>query len=240
MTIRTDHAPLDYIRAKTDRCKRLEIWALRFTIKPRPGAQQKHVDALSRAPIPVQPDQQPILLDEFPDRVVLLVRSWDEHVAAWSSGEDRQNSSNRGRKRNPFTSLQRFAEKAQAQRRGLMKQHAAKSFLAHTKKTGAAPGEESGEDGCQVLLTDGEESDDADAALVVPEKETDTAALVTGHGGVALPKAFSNTGLVKAQANDPDCLRYSPLVNKPRTQWPPHLAAAPLRFLYVAGVLCAR
>ena len=28
------------------------------------------------------------------------------------------------------------------------------------------------------------------------------------------------------------------LVNKPRAQWPPHLTAAPLQFLYVAGVLC--
>ena len=68
------------------------------------------------------------------------------------------------------------------------------------------------------MLTDGEESDDADAALVVSEKEMDSAALEAGHYGVALPKAFSNTDLVAAQANDPDCLRYSPLVNKPRTQ----------------------
>ena len=99
------------------------------------------------------------------------------------------------------------------------------------------PGNETGEDGCQVLLTDGEESDDADAALVVPENETNAAVLGTGSGGVALPKA-SNASLITAQANDPDCLRYSPLVNKPRAQWPPHLAAAPLHFLYVAGVLC--
>ena len=95
MTIRTDHAPLEYIRAKTDRCKRPERWALRleefrFTIKLRPGAQQKHADALSRPPIPMQPDQQPIVLDEFPDRVVLLVLSWDERIVAWPPGEDRQ------------------------------------------------------------------------------------------------------------------------------------------------------
>ena len=54
VTNRTGHAPLEYIRAKTNRCKRLESWALRlqefrFTIHPRPGAQQKHWDALSRA-----------------------------------------------------------------------------------------------------------------------------------------------------------------------------------------------
>ena len=78
VTIRTDHAPLEYIRSKTDRCKRLEIRALRlqefrFTIQPRPGAQQKHVDAFSRAPVPVESDQRPIALDEFPERMILLV-----------------------------------------------------------------------------------------------------------------------------------------------------------------------
>ena len=30
------------------------------------------------------------------------------------------------------------------------------------------------------------------------------------------------------------------LVNKARVQWSPHLAAAPLQFLYVAGVLCVQ
>ena len=89
-----------------------------------------------------------------------------------------------------------------------------------------------------MLLTDGEESDDADAALVVPGKETDVAILGAGKGGVALPKAFSNDDLVATQAKDPACLRYMPLVNKPRAQWPPHLAAAPLDFLYVVSGLC--
>ena len=244
VTIRTDHAPLKYIRAKTDRCKRQERWALRlqefrFTIKPRPGAQQKHVDALSRLPIPVQPDQQPIVLDAFPDRVVLLVSPWDERVVAWPPGDDRQRLRKRGRERSPCMSVQHFAEKAQAQRRGLGTRRAPKLLVARMQQAEVTPGNESGEDGCQVLLTDGEESDDADAALVVPENETNAAVLGTGSGGVALPKA-SNASLITAQANDPDCLRCATLVNKPRAQWSPHLAAAPLHFLYVAGVLCAR
>ena len=80
VTIRTEHALLEYKRSKTDRGKRLESWALRlqefrFTIPPRPGKQQERVDALSRVPIPVESDQQPIVLDEFPERVVLLVQS---------------------------------------------------------------------------------------------------------------------------------------------------------------------
>ena len=90
------------------------------------------------------------------------------------------------------------------------------------------------------MLTDAEESDDADAALMVPGKETDIAALGIGEGGVALPRAFPNAELIATQAKDTDCLRYIQLVNKPRAQWPPHWAAAPLQFLYVAGVLCVQ
>ena len=85
VTIRTGHPQLEYIGSKTDRCKRLERCALRLqefrsTIHPRPGTQQKHVDAISRTPIPVESDQQPLVLDEFPERAVLLVRSWDERI----------------------------------------------------------------------------------------------------------------------------------------------------------------
>ena len=84
-----------------------------------------------------------------------------------------------------------------------------------------------------MVLTQAEESADADAALVMPGGETDVAALGTGKGGVALPKAFPNADLIAVQAKDPECLRYMQLVNKPRAQWPPHLAAAPIQFLYV-------
>ena len=91
-----------------------------------------------------------------------------------------------------------------------------------------------------MVLTDAEKSDDADAALVVPDKETDAARLGTGKRGIALSKAFSNADLIATQAKDPGCLRYMQLVNKPRAQWPPHLAAAPLQFLYVAGEACVQ
>lgn len=77
------------------------------------------------------------------------------------------------------------------------------------------------------LLTDAEESDDADAALVVPNKETDTAALGTGGRGIAMPKVFPNADLIAAQAKDPDCLRYIQLVNKPRAQCRPILPQQP-------------
>ena len=242
VTIRTDHAPLEYIRSKTDRCKRLERWSLRlqefrFTIQPRPGTQRKHVDALSRAPIPAEPDQRPIVLDRFPERVVLLVRSWDERAVALPTPGGPGKSERLGRAPTPWTPVQRLAEKAHTQRRGLRRQRSAARRVGHVQQTGAQVNEESEDDGCQVVLTDAEEGDDADAAPVVPGKEMDVAMLGTGERGIALPKAFSNVDLIATQTKDPDCLRYMQLVNKPRAQWPPHMAAASLQLLYVAGVL---
>ena len=110
--------------------------------------------------------------------------------------------------------------------------------VVHVQRASAQANEKPEEGGCQLVLTDAEESDDADADLVVPGKETDVAALGTGEGGVALPRAFPNAELIATQAKDTGCLRYMQLMNKPRPQWPPHLAPAPLQFLYVAGVLC--
>ena len=245
VTIRTDHAPLEYIRSKIDRCKRLERWALRlqefrFSIQPRPGAQQKHVDARSRALISVEADQQPIVLDEFSERVVLLVRSWDERIVAWPTRGDQDLPERRGRDNTSCMTVQGLAEKAHAQRQGLRCRRGAARLVGHVQEADAPTRDESEDDGCQVLLTDGEESDGADAALVVPGNDTDRAMLGTGEGGVALPNAFPKADRIPMQAQDPACLRYRSLVNKPRAQWPPHQAAAPIHFLYVAGVLCVQ
>ena len=106
VTIRTNQAPLEYIRSKADRCKRLDRWALRLqefriTIRPRPGTQQKHVDALSRSPISVESGQQAPAFDEFPEHVVLLVRSWDERVVALPAQGGPDKSERRSRELTP-------------------------------------------------------------------------------------------------------------------------------------------
>ena len=162
--------------------------------------------------------------------------SWDERVVALPAQGGPDKSERRGRELTPCT-VQRLAEKAHAQRRGLRRQRGAARHVGHVQRAGTQAHEESQDDGCHVVFTDAEEFEDADAALVMPGRETDVAALGTGEGGVALPKAFPNADLIAMQAKDPDWLRYMQLVNKPRAQWPPHLAAAPLQFLYVAGVL---
>ena len=136
------------------------------------------------------------------------------------------------------------AETAHAQRRGLRRQRDSARRVGHVQRASAQVDEEADEEsedgGGQVVLADAEESGDADAALAVPGRETDVAALSTGERGIALPKAFPNADNIAEQAKDPDCLGYMQLVNKPRVQWPPHLAAAPLQVLYVAGVLCVQ
>ncbi|KAL8441243.1 hypothetical protein Emag_007333 [Eimeria magna] len=83
--IRTDHAPLEYIRHNSPQGRRLERWGLRlrelrFKVIHRPGAQQKHVDCLSRAPLRPNRTQRPMILDEFSCRTVLHARA--EHPAA--------------------------------------------------------------------------------------------------------------------------------------------------------------
>ncbi|KAL8444952.1 hypothetical protein Emag_005256 [Eimeria magna] len=61
------------------------IWAVETfrhyidTIEVCIRPQQKHVDCLSRAPLPPTPTQRPIILDEFPSRTVLRARA--EHPA---------------------------------------------------------------------------------------------------------------------------------------------------------------
>lgn len=101
VTIRANRARLEYIKFKTNKCKRLERWALRMqefhlTIQPPPGFQLKHVHALSRAAIPVEPCQQPIELDVFYERAALLVAAWEAQAAPARLAAERPKSSSTG------------------------------------------------------------------------------------------------------------------------------------------------
>ena len=60
--------------------------------------------------------------------------------------------------------------------------------VGHVQRASAQANEESEGDGCQLVLTDAEESDDADAALVAPGKEPDIAALGTGEAESLCPR----------------------------------------------------
>ena len=165
------------------------------------------MDPLWRVPVLVESHQSPIVLDEFPERMGLLVRSWNERVVALPAQGGPDKPERRGRELTPCMTVQRLAEKAHSQRRGLRRQRGAARHAGHVQRASAQAHEESEDDGCQVVLTAAEESDDADVAPVVPGRETDVAALGTGEGGVALPRAFPNADLIAMQAKDPDCLR---------------------------------
>ena len=113
---------------------------------------------------------------------------------AYQGGPDKPER--RGCELTPCTTVQRVAEKAHAQRRGVRRHRGAAQHVGHVQRASTQAHEESEDDGCQVVPTDADEIDDADAALVVPGKQTDVAALGTGEGGVALPKAFPNADLI--------------------------------------------
>lgn len=82
VTLRTDHAPLEWLRNKTEKCARLKRWAMRlldfnFTIEHRAGTRQRHVDALSRAPLPPSAEQEPESLDVFNEYTILHLQMKD-------------------------------------------------------------------------------------------------------------------------------------------------------------------
>ena len=65
----------------------------------------------------MESDQHPIVLDEFPERVLLLVRSWDEHVVAVPVQGGPDKSERLGRELTPCTTVQRLAQKLHLLRR---------------------------------------------------------------------------------------------------------------------------
>ena len=76
------------------------------------------MDVLSRALIPIDPHQRLAVLDEFPERVTMLVRSLDEPLAL-------AKSECLGRAPTPCTTAQRLAEKAPDQYKELRHQRSA-------------------------------------------------------------------------------------------------------------------
>ena len=73
------------------------------------------MDAFSRAPIPVKPGQWRIVLEEFPERVVLLVRSWDERVIALPGLVGQEKKECPPLVTTTCKAVSRFADKAHAQ-----------------------------------------------------------------------------------------------------------------------------
>ena len=267
VTIRTDHAPLEYLKAKTNKCRRLERWALRlqefrFTIAPRPAAQQKHVDALSRAPVPAVADQRPIELDVFPERVVLCVRWWKVAEVVARCVENTQAH------RFPATEMRQRAVYALQPRRKPTK------WTSRIPQLDGGPAGPPGEaatdedDTCEVFLSDDEDiqqggfSTEADTGNKGAVGVRHTAAITEVQGmdlpvleglqlrndsgdvprppgrPIALPPAFHNLDLRRAQTEDPECRLFRTLMDKPAAAWPAPWTRANLRFCEYHSILC--
>ncbi|KAL8450005.1 hypothetical protein Emag_003473 [Eimeria magna] len=223
--IRTDHAPLEYIRHNSSQCRRLERWALRvqefrFKVIHRPGAQHKHVDCLSRAPVPPTPTQVPIVLDEFSSRTVLHARAKHPAPVApsllWCA---------------PLCAAANHVANSALRRMRLLR-HRLRHMCAAVRAAGSpGPSAPSGSDDdadVQVCLTDSEEDSPTPPTAQLP----DNAPPKVIHGGrnIPLPPAVEHLCLKDAQAQDPECQEFLRLARTPRAAWPPHLRHTPLQF----------
>ncbi|KAL8440676.1 hypothetical protein Emag_007831 [Eimeria magna] len=233
--IRTDHAPLEYIRHNSSQCRRLERWALRlqefrFKVIHRPGAQQKHVDCLSRAPVPPTPSQQPIVLDEFPFRGVLHARA--EHPAPpalsilWCA---------------PLCAAVNHVAHS-AHRRMRLLRHRLRHMCAAAHAVGTpvrpTPGGSDDDTDVQACLTDSDDESPAPPMAQLPDNVPPK--VVHGGRNIPLPPAVEHLSLKDAQAQDPECQEFLRLARTPRAAWPPHLRHTPLQFCVLHDLVYVR
>ena len=219
-------------------------------IKPRPAAQQKHVDALSRAPLPLQPDQKPIELDVFPDRVVLHVASWKGVTVA--PGIIRFETTTQF----PGTMFHVFAARAARQRRARTRKV---PRLSLPEDGDGSPLPSDPEDSCEVFLSEDEGEGSGEKSLEVagvpqppPEllrscQDCVSSQPVPLEGGdvpsaplrsIALPAQFHYNDLRAAQLQDEDCTLFRSFLHLPAQEWPAPWKQSALRFLLKADVLC--
>ncbi|KAL8425993.1 hypothetical protein ACSSS7_008265 [Eimeria intestinalis] len=244
--VRTDHSPLEYIRSKRSPCRRLERWALRlqeyqFDVIHRPGTHQKHVDCLSRAPLPPAEGQRPMSLDEFPDRAVLAVRAVPPPPVPLRLRPGTSSTSPRLLCERWCRWVQRRAQRAHAAARSLRAHVLTASHLPAPSPD--APSETA--DDLEVFLTDDEQEEPRaaqptpSAPLPCPDKASPPSlAPPLGARNIPLPPAVPHDDLAAAQREDEDCRRFSDLLKTPRAEWPRRFAASSLQFTHHAGILC--
>ncbi|KAL8442641.1 hypothetical protein Emag_006301 [Eimeria magna] len=221
----TDHASLEYIRHNSSQCRRLKRWALRlqefrFKVIHRPGAQQEHVDCLSRAPLPPTATQRPIILDEFPSRMVLHARAEHPVPASpsklWCA---------------PLcAAVEHVAHSAHRWMRLL--RHRLRHLCAAVRAAGppAQPSTSGSDDdgNVQVCLTDSD--DDTPPPPTAQPPDNALAKVIHRGRSIPLPPAVEHLSLKDAQAQDPECQGFLRLARTPRAAWPPHLRRTPLQF----------
>lgn len=239
--IRTDHAPLSYIYKSSDKCARLQRWALRlrefnFEIQYRSGAQQKHVDCLSRDPLPVPDNPEGIILDEFPERTVLALRAWQVARAPRVSFDETDY-------------WKRIRGQLQVEVMWWNKQRRVYSILndlrvkeprikelpaiAYNLRCNPVSRIMSHEFVSEDEMDDGEEFGVEDAW----GKEEDNHPLFGGRDIPLPPKVAAQT-MLKLQQEDQFCKTLLNLVTKPREEWPPKLQKLKAQFVIAEEILC--
>ncbi|KAL8440806.1 hypothetical protein Emag_007715 [Eimeria magna] len=233
--IRTDHAPLKYIRHNSSQCRRLERWELRlqefrFKVIQRPGAKQKHADCLSRAPLLPTPTQRPIILDEVSSRTVLRARAEHPAPAAptllWCA---------------PLCAAVNHVAHS-AHRRMRLLRHRLRHMCAAVRTADppaqlSASGSDDDAD-VQVCLTDSD--DDSPPPPTAQPPDNAPPKVIQGGRSIPLPPAVKHLSLKDAQAQDPECREFPRLARTPRAAWPPHLRHTPLQFCVLHDLVYVR
>ncbi|KAL8441395.1 hypothetical protein Emag_007210 [Eimeria magna] len=200
--IRTDHAPLEYIRHNNSQCRRLERWALRlqefrFKVLHRPGAQQRHVDCLSRAPLPPTRTRRPLILDEFPARrplpiVVSSVVLCSQPCGPQSAPADAPSAA-------PFAPPVCGSPRL---RPSYPASHSGSEDEAHVR----------------VCLTDSE--DESHPPPTAQPSNSAPTKVIHGERNIPLTPAVEHLSLKDAQAQDPECQEFLRRARTPRAAWP--------------------
>ncbi|KAL8441664.1 hypothetical protein Emed_007526 [Eimeria media] len=220
----------------------------------RPGSQQKHVDCLSRAPLALPAGQQPMQLDEFPDRVVLNVALLPADSVNRDASKDAVSLWC-----NPWCEhLAEVAHHAHKEARYAL--GAASRFSRPVAKTHAimqTAGEE-GEDSVIVELTEDEAEQSGpgshdvtrstvevarDACSTTARQGVSTRArpqTMQGTRDVPLPSRIPLTTIVQAQKRDEECRKLAEIETQPRDTWPSQLRRSALTLVRVCDILCVR
>ena len=242
MLFRSDHAPLEYIQRSSDKCSRLSRWALRLTeynfqIQYRTGPQQKHVDCLSRDPLPVEEGQEEIKLDEFPSRAVLNVTRWEEQstrtprpqmIHFWETMRQLMQKEVSWWKKQKWA----LSEQLMLMQRDETKEQA----KLVTYQLDCAPAKHVR----AVEVIEVEDSPSEGEVSVIQELSTVEQNPLFGGRNIPPPPPIASTTMQQLQEDDSLCKLIRTLMNKPQEQWPERLRGLRAKFETIEGVICIR
>jgi len=240
--VRTDHSPLEYLRKCTNKCARLERWALKlqefqFDIQHRPGAQQKHVDALSRAPVEESPHLEQLDLEQFPERAALHTTYVEKRAGLILKAQCLRKKKAQGGVLAPRTN-EKWQQKAHQGAKGAacakhlcLKRsptHQTWKCLQALRQT-----EEESENEDEVVVELSDESELDNDAGYNPE----AAIMERAHG---LPPLFPDTDLKSAQEIDPECVMFRGYMGQEAPEQPVWARQHNIKIMVIEEITCVQ